>query len=178
VPSSCACSSISKCQCGNVREVKIIALPNVKVATVEFFDRVSTDVFFTHRVRHHDAVFLQDSVPAALTKDKRRLHGSEIAVHLAWRSTLYVTNFPAKVDDAFVRYLFGQVGFPWILTSFLPVYFLAQYGTLFDVRWPSKKFNASRRFCYVQFVSPVRLSLVFAIEAFAYLHQVVRRESA
>lgn len=27
------------------------------------------------------------------------------------------------------------------------------------MRWPSKKFKATRRFCYVQFTSPVRLSL-------------------
>ena len=30
-----------------------------------------------------------------------------------------------------------------------------QYGTLFDVRWPSKKFKSTRRFCYVQYTSPV-----------------------
>ena len=52
----------------------------------------------------------QDSVPAALTKDKKRIDGSEVNVHLAWRSTLYVTNFPEKWDDTSVRDLFGQVG--------------------------------------------------------------------
>jgi len=31
-----------------------------------------------------------------------------------------------------------------------------QYGLIFDVRWPSKKFKATRRFCYVQYTSPVR----------------------
>jgi hypothetical protein len=45
----------------------------------------------------------------ALTKDRKRLRRQEVAVHLAWRSTLYVTNFPEKVDDAFMRELFGQV---------------------------------------------------------------------
>jgi RNA recognition motif-containing protein len=48
-------------------------------------------------------------VPAALTKDKKRVHDTEISVHLAWRSTLYVTNFPEKFDDASIRDLFGQV---------------------------------------------------------------------
>ncbi|KAF9483427.1 hypothetical protein BDN70DRAFT_799974 [Pholiota conissans] len=102
--------------CGNVREVKITQLSQALVATVEFFER--------------------DSVPAALTKDKKRLHDQEISVHLAWRSTLYVTNFPESADDAFMRDLFGK------------------YGTIFDVRWPSKKFKTTRRFCYVQFTSP------------------------
>ncbi len=77
-------------QCGVVREVKITPLPNNLVATVEFMER--------------------DSVPAALTKDKKRIHDEEISVHLAWQSTLYVTNFPESADDAFIRTLFGKVG--------------------------------------------------------------------
>ncbi|KAI6145673.1 hypothetical protein EDD17DRAFT_1653003 [Pisolithus thermaeus] len=102
--------------CGEIREVKITQLPQALVATVEFTAR--------------------DSVPAALTKDKKRIDGTEANVHLAWRSTLYVTNFPEKWDDAAVRDLFSQ------------------YGPLFDVRWPSKKFKTTRRFCYVQYISP------------------------
>ncbi|TFY81135.1 hypothetical protein EWM64_g2871 [Hericium alpestre] len=74
--------------CGKIREVKLTQLPNALVATVEFLER--------------------DSVPAALTKDKKRVHDQEIAVHMAWESTLYVTNFPEKADDAFVRSLFGK----------------------------------------------------------------------
>ena len=76
-------------KCGNVREVKTTHLPNMLVATIEFINR--------------------ESVLAALTKDKKRLHDVEIAVHLAWQSTLYVTNFPEKVDDEFIRNLFGKV---------------------------------------------------------------------
>ncbi|PCH39752.1 hypothetical protein WOLCODRAFT_136486 [Wolfiporia cocos MD-104 SS10] len=102
--------------CGSVREIKVTQLPNTLVAIVEFVDR--------------------DSVPAALTKDKKRVHEQEVAVHLAWRSTLYVTNFPESADDAYIRDLFTV------------------YGTIFDVRWPSKKFKATRRFCYVQYTSP------------------------
>ncbi|KAI0769831.1 RNA-binding protein Prp24 [Fomes fomentarius] len=102
--------------CGSIREVKITQLPNSLVATVEFMER--------------------DSVPAGLTKDKKRIRGQEIAVHLAWRSTLYVTNFPEQADDTFIRTLFGK------------------YGEIFDVRWPSKKFKATRRFCYLQYTSP------------------------
>ncbi|KAG1748706.1 hypothetical protein EDB19DRAFT_1847464 [Suillus lakei] len=102
--------------CGDIRDIKFTRMPETLVATVEFFDR--------------------DSVPAALTKDKKRIHETEISVHLAWRSTLYVTNFPEKFDDTSIRDLFGQ------------------YGLIFDVRWPSKKFKATRRFCYLQYTSP------------------------
>jgi len=59
------------------------------VATVEFMER--------------------DSVPGALTKDKKRIQDHEIAVHLAWESTLYITNFPEHADDAFMKRLFGKV---------------------------------------------------------------------
>ncbi|EIN12540.1 hypothetical protein PUNSTDRAFT_81810 [Punctularia strigosozonata HHB-11173 SS5] len=102
--------------CGGIRDIKITKLPNAVVATVEFNER--------------------ESVPAALTKDKKRIHGEEIAVHLAWQSTLYITNFPEGTDDQAIRGLFSK------------------YGTIFDVRWPSKKFKSTRRFCYVQFTSP------------------------
>ncbi|KAL0576045.1 Splicing factor [Marasmius crinis-equi] len=102
--------------CGKIRETKITHLPNSTVATVEFLDR--------------------DAVPAALTKDKKRIRGNEMAVHLAWQSTLYITNFPESADDAYIRNLFGK------------------YGTIFDVRWPSKKFKSTRRFCYLQYTSP------------------------
>ncbi|KAF7313383.1 ATP-dependent DNA helicase PIF1 [Mycena chlorophos] len=102
--------------CGEVREAKIQNLSGPVVATVEMSDR--------------------ESIPAALTKDKKRIRGHEIAVHLAWKSTLYVANYPESTDDAGLRALFSK------------------YGTLFDVRWPSKKFKETRRFAYVQFTSP------------------------
>ncbi|KIJ45650.1 hypothetical protein M422DRAFT_29753 [Sphaerobolus stellatus SS14] len=102
--------------CGKIREVRITKTDKSLVATVEFMSR--------------------NNVPAALTKDKKRLHGEEIAVHLAWKSTLYVTNFPEDTDDAKIRELFGQ------------------FGEIFDVRWPSKKYKSTRRFCYVQYTSP------------------------
>ena len=88
-------------------------------------------------------VVIKDSVPQALTKDKKRVNGMEIAVHLAWQSTLYVTNFPKDTDDAVIRELFGK------------------YGTIFEVRWPSKKFKNSRRFCYVQYTVPVSILCVY-----------------
>ncbi|KAI5116436.1 hypothetical protein M0805_006250 [Coniferiporia weirii] len=102
--------------CGAIREIKITEMSDFHVATVEFSEK--------------------ESVPAGLTKDKKRIDGQEISVHLAWQSTLYVTNFPEKADDAYIRQLFGQ------------------YGVIFDVRWPSKKYKMTRRFCYIQFTSP------------------------
>ncbi|KAI0257869.1 hypothetical protein BC834DRAFT_926935 [Gloeopeniophorella convolvens] len=111
--------------CGAIREIKITQLPNMLVATVEFAAR--------------------DSVPAALTKDKKRVRGQEIAVHLAWESTLYVTNFPESMDDEALRKLF------------------AQYGHIFDVRWPSKKFKSTRRFCYVQYTAPTAAKLALEL---------------
>lgn len=60
----------------------------------------------------------QDSIPAALTRDKKRIDGHDIAVYLAWQSTLYVTNFPEKADDAFIRGLFEPVIIlPFIFTN-------------------------------------------------------------
>ncbi|KAJ7631530.1 hypothetical protein B0H17DRAFT_1339851 [Mycena rosella] len=65
--------------CGKVREVKITELSGAIVATVEFFER--------------------DSVPAGLTKDKKRLRDQEITVNLGWKSTLYVTNDPSPESE-------------------------------------------------------------------------------
>lgn len=106
--------------CGTIRDIHITTVENLHVATVEFTER--------------------DSVPGALTKDKKRIpeldSDKELEVHLAWRSTLYVTNFEEKTDDKEIREMFGQ------------------YGTVLGVRWPSKKYKSTRRFCYVQFTSP------------------------
>jgi hypothetical protein len=91
-----------------VREVKFTQLHGALVATVEFFERVMLALvivmswYLTQPLK-------KDNIPAALTKDKKRLRGEEIGVHLAWKSTLYVTNFPESTDDAAVRKLFGQV---------------------------------------------------------------------
>ncbi|KAF8707756.1 RNA recognition motif, partial [Rhizoctonia solani] len=102
--------------CGEIREIKIMQIESEPIVTVEFMDR--------------------ESVPAALTKDKKRLNDTEISVHLAWKSTLYITNFLESTDDAEIRKMFSP------------------FGKILDVRWPSKKFKTTRRFCYLQFTSP------------------------
>ncbi|PWN24006.1 hypothetical protein BCV69DRAFT_302620 [Microstroma glucosiphilum] len=110
--------------CGPIREISgPLAVASTdpsqpySAGTVEFMDR--------------------SSVPAARTKDKKRMRGQEISVSLGWECTLYVTNFPEEMDDAAMKELFGK------------------YGPLYEVRWPSKKFDSSRRFCYVQYTTPV-----------------------
>lgn len=99
--------------CGEIREVAVKELPNELVATVEFMEK--------------------ESIPAALTKDKKRIHGVEVSVEVAWHSTLYVTNFREGMDDAEMRQLFDE------------------FGTILDIRWPSKRIKTTRRFCYVQY---------------------------
>ncbi|GAA6026461.1 hypothetical protein JCM8202_005309 [Rhodotorula sphaerocarpa] len=78
----------------------------------------------------------KESVLAARTKDKKRINDVELEVYIAWECCLYVTNYPETYDKAAVEKLFEQ------------------YGTIFDIRWPSKRYKATRRFCYVQFANP------------------------
>ncbi|GAA6048750.1 hypothetical protein JCM3770_003941 [Rhodotorula araucariae] len=78
----------------------------------------------------------KESVLAAQTKDKKRINDLETEVYIAWQSCLYVTNFPESFDKAALEHLFEK------------------YGTIFDTRWPSKRFKNTRRFCYVQFANP------------------------
>ncbi|CAO1613556.1 unnamed protein product [Jaminaea pallidilutea] len=106
--------------CGSIREIDgPIAVGTSTSASaassVEFMDRAS--------------------IPAARTKDKKRVRGLEVAVSLGWQCTLYVTNFPASFDDAAIRQLFGN------------------YGLIYNVRWPSKRYDTNRRFCYVQYTT-------------------------
>lgn len=75
--------------CGEIREIVLQKLPNELVATVEFMDR--------------------ESIPAALTKDKKRILGAEIVVNIGWQSTLFVTNFQEGMDDVKMRALFEKV---------------------------------------------------------------------
>ncbi|WFD30915.1 Splicing factor [Malassezia sp. CBS 17886] len=77
----------------------------------------------------------RDAAAAARTRDLKRIRGCEVHVAPSYQCTLYVTNFPPDADDAAMRAFFGK------------------YGAIFDVRWPSRKFVQSRRFCYVQFVT-------------------------
>ncbi|GAA5869364.1 hypothetical protein JCM8547_008653 [Rhodosporidiobolus lusitaniae] len=78
----------------------------------------------------------KESVLAAQTKDKKRINEQQLEVYVAWQSCLYVTNFPEGFTKETIEALFKK------------------YGTIFDTRWPSKRFKNTRRFCYVQFANP------------------------
>jgi hypothetical protein len=59
----------------------------------------------------------QESCPAALTKDKKKIGDAQIDVYLASRSTLFITNFPEKADDESMRKLFEPVSYNKVLTD-------------------------------------------------------------
>ncbi|EIW67704.1 hypothetical protein TREMEDRAFT_69686 [Tremella mesenterica DSM 1558] len=107
-----------KRQCGPIRETTILSEHEHDhiAALVEFRD--------------------VDSIPDALTRDRKKLAGNEVAVSMLWRSTLFITNFPRSMDDAGIRQL------------------LSSYGLILQTRWPSRKYADSRRFCYVTMDSP------------------------
>jgi len=94
-------------------------------------------------------VHIQESVLPPLTKDKKRIHDEEIVASVAWRSVLYVTNFREEMDDAQIRGVLSR------FTKFVSGWFRFQFGTIVDVRWPSKRIKSTRRFCYIQYTSPV-----------------------
>jgi RNA recognition motif-containing protein len=76
----------------------------------------------------------KEAVSAARSKHLKAVKGKRIEVQLGYECTLYVTNFPAAYDsDQAIKALFSSS------------------GRIFDVRWPSKKFASTRRFCYVVF---------------------------
>ncbi|KAK3068202.1 Splicing factor, partial [Teratosphaeriaceae sp. CCFEE 6253] len=76
-----------------------------------------------------------DDVLAAKTRHGRNLNGHEVRIHSGSQNTLYVANYPPEYDETTVRSLF------------------ASYGEIASVRFPSLKFNARRRFCYVTFLT-------------------------
>ncbi|UZJ54774.1 hypothetical protein CBS101457_004094 [Exobasidium rhododendri] len=76
----------------------------------------------------------RESIPAARSRQHKVVRDCRITIHLGWECTLYITNFAPEYDsDEKMRQLFHR------------------FGKIFDVRWPSKKFANSRRFCYVQY---------------------------
>lgn len=77
----------------------------------------------------------REGAGAARTRDKKLMGHLELNVVLSYTCTLYVTNFPPDASDAMVRERFSK------------------YGAIFDVRWPSRRFIQSRRFCYIQFAN-------------------------
>jgi RNA recognition motif-containing protein len=69
----------------------------------------------------------------ALSKEAKGFEGHNISIERGQSTTLYVTNYPASADEAYLRKLFGP------------------FGEIVGIRFPSLKFDTHRRFCYVQF---------------------------
>lgn len=118
--------------CGDVLSVNITKEDDAMnaYATVEFGD--------------HEGVL------AAKTRDGKEIDGQTIRIQAGTLSTLYVTNYPADYDEAKMRELFQDVSVDWSCLIFTLAN-ISQYGTVTSVRFPSLKYNARRRFCYVQF---------------------------
>ena len=76
-----------------------------------------------------------EDVQSALIRDGKYFTNSErqIRVQPATGLTLYVTNFPPEADEHYFHNLFKDC------------------GKIFSIRWPSLKYNAHRRFCYISF---------------------------
>jgi RNA recognition motif-containing protein len=72
-------------------------------------------------------------VQSALLRDMKYFVDRQIRVEPATGLTLYVCNFPPTADDAFFRNLFKKC------------------GDIFSIRWPSLKYNTTRRFVYITF---------------------------
>jgi RNA recognition motif-containing protein len=71
----------------------------------------------------------------ALSKEAKGFEGHNISIERGQSTTLYVANYPAHVDEAWLRNLYSP------------------FGDIVGIRFPSLKYDAHRRFCYVQFAS-------------------------
>ena len=94
----------------------------------------------------------KEDVITAQTRDMRTFQDRSITVEIARQATLFVTNFPPTADEGFIRELFGKVS-PCSSCQIAHLLTSAQYGSILQVRFPSLKYDAHRRFCYIQFAS-------------------------
>lgn len=74
-----------------------------------------------------------EDVQSAFLRNGKYFGDRQIQVESGTGLTLYVTNFPPTADDAFLQKLFKDC------------------GEIFSIRWPSLKYNTTRRFCYISF---------------------------
>jgi RNA recognition motif-containing protein len=101
--------------CGTVRSIVLKPEQDTATATVEFE--------------------APEEAGYALMKQAKGFDGHDISITQGGSTTLYVTNYPAHADEAYVRKLFSP------------------HGQIIEVRFPSLRYDAHRRFCYVQFAS-------------------------
>ncbi|KAI1271778.1 putative pre-mRNA splicing factor [Xylaria sp. FL0933] len=74
-----------------------------------------------------------EEADSALLRDQKYFNQSQLSVKPGTRLTVFVSNYPPTADEAYIRRLF------------------AHCGDIFNIRWPSLKYNAHRRFCYISF---------------------------
>lgn len=74
-----------------------------------------------------------EEAQSALLKDGKYFGQDVVSVRPASGCTLFVTNYPPTAGEKYIRDLFEHC------------------GKIFNVRFPSLKFNTKRRFCYVTF---------------------------
>ncbi|KAI0448811.1 putative pre-mRNA splicing factor [Xylaria acuta] len=77
-----------------------------------------------------------EEADSALLRDQKYLNQSQLSVKPGTRLTVFVSNYPPTADETYIRRLFEHC------------------GDVFNIRWPSLKYNTHRRFCYVSFRSP------------------------
>ncbi|KAJ8114911.1 hypothetical protein OPT61_g3329 [Boeremia exigua] len=77
----------------------------------------------------------QEEAEYALSKQAKGFKGHSISIERGESTTLYVTNYPAHADEAYLRKHFEP------------------FGDIIGFRFPSLKFDTHRRFCYVQFAN-------------------------
>jgi RNA recognition motif-containing protein len=76
-----------------------------------------------------------DEADYALSKEAKGFDGHAISIERGESTTLYVTNYPAHADEAYLRKLFGP------------------FGEILAFRFPSLKYDTHRRFCYIQYAT-------------------------
>ncbi|KAJ3553729.1 hypothetical protein NPX13_g10814 [Xylaria arbuscula] len=77
-----------------------------------------------------------EEADSALLRDQKYFNQSQLSVKPGTRLTVFVSNYPPTADEKYIRRLF------------------AHCGDIFNIRWPSLKYNAHRRFCYISFREP------------------------
>ncbi|KAI8623095.1 putative pre-mRNA splicing factor [Xylariaceae sp. FL1651] len=77
-----------------------------------------------------------EDAESALLRDQKYFNQSQISVEPGTRLTVFVSNYPPTADEAYIRRVFEHC------------------GDIFNIRWPSLKYNTHRRFCYVSFRNP------------------------
>ncbi|KAK5629179.1 hypothetical protein RRF57_004894 [Xylaria bambusicola] len=74
-----------------------------------------------------------EEADSALLRDQKYFNQSQLSVKPGTRLTVFVSNYPPTADEKYIRRLF------------------AHCGDIFNIRWPSLKYNVHRRFCYISF---------------------------